>query len=116
MAKATGTTLSARTRRLSWPDDADVAVIAADASRMAVDVLIRPDASAFPHPGYVIGLSAEWIFGEPFDTRPIDFSPEGRVAARNQRCAGRCRRRQLRPRRHKRRSRVWVTQFLLARR
>jgi sulfur-carrier protein adenylyltransferase/sulfurtransferase len=58
-------------------DDADVAVIAAHASRLAVDVLIRPDASAFPHPGYVIGLSAEWIFGEPFDTRPIDFSPEG---------------------------------------
>ena len=58
-------------------DDADVAVIAAHASRMAVDVLIRPEASAFPHPGYVIGLSAEWIFGEPFDTRPIDFLPEG---------------------------------------
>ena len=58
-------------------DDADVAVIAAHASRMALDVLIRPDASAFPHPGYVIGLSAEWIFGEPFDTRPIDFLPEG---------------------------------------
>jgi hypothetical protein len=58
-------------------DDADVAVIAAHASRMAVDVLIRPDASAFPHPGYAIGLSGEWIFGEPFDTRPIDFSLEG---------------------------------------
>ncbi|WP_363352300.1 ThiF family adenylyltransferase [Methylocystis echinoides] len=58
-------------------DDAEVAVIAAHASRMAVDVLIRPDTSAFPHPGYVIGLSAEWIFAEPFDTRPLDFSPEG---------------------------------------
>lgn len=58
-------------------DDADVGVIAAHASRMAVDALIRPDASAFLHPGYVIGLSTEWIFGEPFDTRPIDFSPEG---------------------------------------
>lgn len=58
-------------------DDADVAVVAAHASRMAMDVLIRPDASAFPHPGYVVGLSAEWIFGEPFDTRPIDFCAEG---------------------------------------
>lgn len=58
-------------------DDADVAVIAAHASRMAVDALIRPDQSQFPHPGYVIGLSAEWIFSEPFDTRPIDFTSEG---------------------------------------
>jgi molybdopterin/thiamine biosynthesis adenylyltransferase/ubiquitin-protein ligase len=58
-------------------DDAEVAVIAAHASRMALDVLIRPRSSIFPHPAYVIGLSAEWIFGEPFDTRPIDFSPEG---------------------------------------
>jgi hypothetical protein len=58
-------------------DDADVAVIAAHASRMAVDVLIRPDASRFPHPAYVIGLAREWIFGEPFDTRPIDFVADG---------------------------------------
>lgn len=58
-------------------DDADVAVIAAHASRMALDALIRPNKSKFPHPGYVIGLSAEWIFSEPFDTRPIDFTPEG---------------------------------------
>lgn len=58
-------------------DDADVAVVAAHASRMAVDALIRPDTSAFPHPGYVIGLSSEWIFSEPFDTHPIDFSPDG---------------------------------------
>ncbi len=58
-------------------DDADVTLIAAHASRMAVDVLIRSGASAFPHAGYVIGLSAEWIFDEPFDTRPIDFLPEG---------------------------------------
>jgi ubiquitin-protein ligase len=58
-------------------DDADVGVIAAHASRMAVDTLVRPDSSAFPHPAYVIGLSAEWLFLEPFDTRPIDFVPEG---------------------------------------
>lgn len=58
-------------------DDADVGVIAAHASRMAVDALVRPDASAFPHPAYVIGLSAEWLFAAPFDTRPIDFVPEG---------------------------------------
>ena len=26
---------------------------------------------------YVIGLAKEWIFTEPFDTRPIDFAPDG---------------------------------------
>jgi hypothetical protein len=58
-------------------DDADVAVIAAHASRMALDVLIRGDYTAFPHPAYVIGLSAEWIFAAPLDTYPFDFAPEG---------------------------------------
>jgi ubiquitin-protein ligase len=58
-------------------DDADVTVIAAYASRMAIDLLVRPEVSAFPHPAYAIGLSNEWIFGEPFDTRPVDFVAEG---------------------------------------
>jgi sulfur-carrier protein adenylyltransferase/sulfurtransferase len=58
-------------------DDADVAVIAAHASRIAVDVLLRPEASLFPHPAYVIGLQEDWIFDAPFDTRPIDFEAEG---------------------------------------
>jgi hypothetical protein len=44
---------------------------------MALDVLLRGDESQFPHPAYVIGLSAEWVFAEPFDTRPIDFVPVG---------------------------------------
>src|SRR5262249_28179112 len=58
-------------------DDAEVAVIAAHTTRMAIDALVRPTDSAFPHPAYVIGLSADWIFAAPFDTRPIDFVPEG---------------------------------------
>lgn len=58
-------------------DDADVGVIAAHTSRMAIDVLVRCDTSIFPHPAYVIGLAADWVFDEPFDTRPIDFSAEG---------------------------------------
>ena len=37
-------------------DDGDVGVIAAHASRMAVDALLRPETSLFPHPAYVIGL------------------------------------------------------------
>lgn len=58
-------------------DDADVSVIAGHASRMALDTLIRPETSAFPHPAYMIGLAQAWIFTEPFDVRPVDFSNEG---------------------------------------
>jgi len=58
-------------------DDADVSVIAGHASRMALDTLMRSDASAFPHPAYVIGLAQTWIFTEPFDVRPVDFTNEG---------------------------------------
>lgn len=58
-------------------DDADVSVIAAHTTRVAVDVLVRPEASAFPHSAYVIGLATAWIFSAPFETHPFDFSPEG---------------------------------------
>ena len=58
-------------------DDSNVAVIAAHVTRMGVDTLVDPDNSAFPHPAYVIGLAREWIFTEPFDTRPIDFVSDG---------------------------------------
>lgn len=58
-------------------DDANVAVIAGHATSMAIDVLLRPDASRFLHPAYVIGMSSEWIFDEPFHTHPVDFVPEG---------------------------------------
>ncbi len=58
-------------------DDGDVSVIAAHATRMAVDLLVRPDHTAFPHPAYVTGLAKEWVFSEPFDTHPIDFVSDG---------------------------------------
>jgi hypothetical protein len=58
-------------------DDSNVSVIAAHATRIAVDLLVHPDDTDFPHPSYVIGLTKEWIFSEPFDTRPIDFAPDG---------------------------------------
>jgi len=58
-------------------DDADVTVIAAHTARIAIDVLVRPEASAFPHSAYVIGLATGWIFSAPFETHPFDFSPEG---------------------------------------
>ena len=53
-------------------DDADVTVIAAHAARLAIDTLIGATPSAFPFSVYMIGLSAGWIFDQPFDTRPID--------------------------------------------
>jgi hypothetical protein len=58
-------------------DDSDVSVIAAHAARMAIDLLVRPDKTTFPHSAYVIGLATQWIFSEPFDTHPIDFLPDG---------------------------------------
>jgi hypothetical protein len=58
-------------------DDSDATVIAAHASRMAIDLLVRPDDTAFPHSAYVIGLAKQWIFSAPFDTHPIEFAPDG---------------------------------------
>jgi molybdopterin/thiamine biosynthesis adenylyltransferase len=55
-------------------DDADVGVISAHLARFAIDLLAtaaNPANSAFPHSAYMIGLREEWIFTEPFDTRPI---------------------------------------------
>jgi len=51
-------------------DDADVAVVAAHATRMAVDALI--DGQGFPHSMYVISLRAGWMFDQPFEAYPID--------------------------------------------
>lgn len=58
-------------------DDAEVSVVAAHASRFVIDLLVRPDGSIFPFSAYVIGLSSEWLFDQPFDTRPIDLIPAG---------------------------------------
>lgn len=56
-------------------DDADVTVIAGHAARMAIDLLIPRDPSIFPHSVYMVGLAEGWIFGQPFETRPIDVGP-----------------------------------------
>lgn len=52
-------------------DDADVTVIAAHAARMAIDLLIRPDASRFPWSAYVVGMATCDLFAEPFEVHPI---------------------------------------------
>lgn len=58
-------------------EDAEVAIIAAHATRYATDILARPDASIFPMSAYVVGFTSKWLFDEPFDTRPIDLQPFG---------------------------------------
>lgn len=51
--------------------DSDVAVIEANATRMALDILVEREPSIFPYSLYLIGLSRGWIFKAPFDTIPI---------------------------------------------
>lgn len=57
-------------------DDSDVSVIAAFTTKFAVDLLTRPEESIFPVSAYMIGLKQEWIFTQPFDTRPIELVPK----------------------------------------
>jgi molybdopterin/thiamine biosynthesis adenylyltransferase len=59
----------------SIADDADVTLIAAHAARLAIDSLIPRVPSSFPNSVYLIGLSKEWLFSQPFDTYPIDVGP-----------------------------------------
>lgn len=58
-------------------NDAEVSIMSAHATQFATDILARPQASVFPYSVYIVGMSSEWIFQQPFDTRPIDLSPEG---------------------------------------
>ena len=52
-------------------DDSDVTVIAAHATRLAIDTLLARQPSRFPHSVYVIGLAKGLIFSQPFETYPI---------------------------------------------
>ena len=61
-------------------DDADVGVIAAHATRLALDQLCGEQASRFPHAIYLVGLSRGWIFEEPFETVPIDVEAGEKAA------------------------------------
>ena len=54
--------------------DADVTLIAANATRMALDILIKREPSDFPCSLYLIGLSQGWIFDQPLRTIPINLS------------------------------------------
>lgn len=57
-------------------DDADVALIAGHMTKFALDILLRSE-TIFPQSAYAIGLKAGWIFEAPFDTWPINLTPEG---------------------------------------
>lgn len=52
-------------------DDADVSVISAHLSRMALDTLRSADQSDYPESAYLIGLRQDWIFEVPFETRAV---------------------------------------------
>lgn len=62
-------------------DDADVSVIAAHASRFAIDLLIPRSPSIFPHSVYFIGLAEGWLYSEPFHTEPVDVGLASQVIA-----------------------------------
>ena len=58
-------------------DDAVISIMSAHAARFASDILARPQASIFPVSAYVVGFTSDWLFSQPFDTRPIDLQYEG---------------------------------------
>lgn len=58
-------------------DDAEVSIVAFHATRFVTDYLAQPDRSIFPMSAYMIGMSSEWAFKQPFDTGPINLRPEG---------------------------------------
>lgn len=53
--------------------DAEVAVIAHHAARIASDILEEREPSMFPKSLYIIGLERRWIFEEPFHTVGLDI-------------------------------------------
>lgn len=58
--------------------DAAVSIIAGYAASMALDALIDPAGIAYPHPMYLVGLSEDWMFGQPFHNIPIAASDPSR--------------------------------------
>jgi hypothetical protein len=57
--------------------DGEVTEIAAALTRIALDLALKRDPSAFPYSVYLIGLRKEWIFSQPFDTYPVEVVGEG---------------------------------------
>jgi ubiquitin-protein ligase len=57
--------------------DSDVGLIATSLTRFVIDAALQRNPSHFPSSAYLIGLRREWIFEQPFDTRPIDPQGDG---------------------------------------
>ncbi|MFC3396353.1 ThiF family adenylyltransferase [Brenneria rubrifaciens] len=57
--------------------DSDVGFVATALTRLAIDTALSRSPSEFPHSVYLLGMCREWIFEEPFDTRPIDVQGQG---------------------------------------
>lgn len=55
--------------------DADIAIIAHHAARLAVDCFISPESSKYPYSMYLVGLNQAWVFEAPFATIPISAQP-----------------------------------------
>lgn len=51
--------------------DADVAIIAHHAARLAADTVLTTENTSYPNSMYLIGLSQAWVFEAPFATIPI---------------------------------------------
>lgn len=62
-----------RDDRVIAASDADVTIIAANATKLALDFLIEREPSDFPYSLYLISLTQGRIFKEPFYTIPIDL-------------------------------------------
>ncbi len=58
-------------------DDADVTHIASALTRLVIDTALCREPSAFPYSAYLIGLRADWVFKQPFDTQPIILNGQG---------------------------------------
>jgi molybdopterin/thiamine biosynthesis adenylyltransferase len=57
--------------------DSNVGVIATSLTNLIIDTALRKNPSEYPVPIYLIGMKKEWIFTQPFDTRPIIVTGEG---------------------------------------
>jgi len=56
--------------------DSDVTFIASALTRLIIDGIDVETPNKFSYPIYLIGMSKEWDFVEPFDTRPIEIDVE----------------------------------------
>ena len=59
--------------RIITASDADVTIIAANATKLALDILVEREPSEFPYSLYLIGLTGKQIFDQPLHTIPIDL-------------------------------------------